>query len=141
MENVIYEEKGFSLVNLLQFIFINIMLRKLCWKTNLKLQTSVSRILSPKIHENIFQSHGFHGFHGFLKINPNSVLQPFTFDDSKNCYTLVKCVSFLKVNNGKLLSFQNPFATFNNGSQSRKLIYQNKKKNNSQVANSNQKQF
>ena len=28
------------------------------------------KYMSPKIRENIFQSHGFHGFHGFLEINP-----------------------------------------------------------------------
>ena len=28
--------------------------------------------MSPKIHENIFQSHEFHGFHGFLEINPST---------------------------------------------------------------------
>ena len=28
------------------------------------------KYMSPKIRENIFQSHGFHGFHGFLEIYP-----------------------------------------------------------------------
>ena len=28
------------------------------------------KYMSPKIRENIFQSHGFHGFHGFLEIKP-----------------------------------------------------------------------
>ena len=29
------------------------------------------KYMSPKIRENIFQSHGSHGFHGFLEIYPN----------------------------------------------------------------------
>ena len=28
------------------------------------------KYMSPKIRENIFQSHGSHGFHGFLEIYP-----------------------------------------------------------------------
>ena len=43
------------------------------------------KYMSPKIRENIFQSHGSHGFHGFLEIYPiGNALLLFSSNDNGN---------------------------------------------------------